>query len=57
MREYVFVVFDKKGKRIGTINFGIRSSSPTHKEIIKEVKESFLRRATTYKLMPERSTL
>lgn len=52
MRAYIFIIFDKKGRRIGTIDFGTRETLPTHDEICNVAKETF-KNAGSYKLQKE----
>lgn len=52
MRQYIFIVFSKNGKRLGTVDFGVRETLPTHSEICKAIKDSFPH-GDTYKLQPE----
>ena len=42
LENYTFIVFNSAGKRLGKIECGLRCGTlPTHKEIVKAVKESF----------------
>jgi hypothetical protein len=50
MRTYIFAVFNRHGKRVGNIDFGLRPEIPTHEEIVQAIRETFIS-ATTYKLV------
>ena len=52
MKTYLFIIFDRKGNRIGTIDFGVRETLPSHIEICNAIKETF-KNAGTYKLQLE----
>jgi hypothetical protein len=52
MKTYLFIIFDHKGKRIGTIGFSERETLPDHIEICNAIKETF-KNAGTYKLQLE----
>lgn len=52
MKNYIFIIFDRIGKRLGTIEFGRREKFPSHIEICNAIKETF-KNADTYKLQKE----
>jgi hypothetical protein len=41
MNEYTYIVFDHNGRRLGKIEFGVRNSVPSAKEIKKPLKMAF----------------
>ena len=38
MNEYTYIIFDHNGRRLGKIEFGVRNSVPSAKEIKKPLK-------------------
>ena len=50
MNEYTYIVFDHNGRRLGKIEFGVRNSVPSAKEIKEAIKDGFPN-GTTYKLL------
>ena len=46
MNEYTYIIFDHNGRRLGKIEFGVRNSVPS----AKEIKDGFPNGAT-YKLI------
>ena len=46
MNEYTYIVFDHNGRRLGKIEFGVRNSVPSAKEIKEAIKDGFPNRAT-----------
>ena len=39
MNEYTYIIFDHNGRRLGKIEFGVRNSVPSAKEIKEAIKE------------------
>lgn len=50
MNEYTYIIFDHNGRRLGKIEFGVRNSVPSAKEIKEAIKDGFPNGAT-YKLI------
>lgn len=50
MNEYTYIIFDHNGRRLGKIEFGVRNSVPSAKEIKEAIKDGFPN-GTTYKLL------
>lgn len=50
MNEYTYIIFDKHGRRLGKIEFGMRESVPSGKEIKEAIKDGFPN-GVTYKLL------
>ena len=50
--NYKYIVLDKNGKKIGTIEFEKRTSVPGQREITKAVSESFPKGSTTRLIIP-----
>lgn len=38
MNEYTYIIFDHNGRRLGKIEFGVRNSVPSAKEIKEAIK-------------------
>ena len=53
MNEYTYIIFDHNGRRLGKIEFGVRNSVPSAKEIKEAIKDGFPNGATysAYKRM------
>lgn len=41
MNEYTYIIFDHNGRRLGKIEFGVRNSVPSAKEIKEAIKDGF----------------
>lgn len=52
MKTYLYIIFDRIGKRLGTIEFVKREAFPSHKEIWSAINETF-KNADTYILHKE----
>ena len=52
MKTYLYIIFDRIGKRLGTIEFVKREVLPSHKEICNAINETF-KNADTYRLQKE----
>ena len=39
MNEYTYIIFDHNGRRLGKIEFGVRNSVPSAKEIKEAIKD------------------
>ena len=50
MNEYTYIIFDHNGRRLGKIEFGVRNSVPSAKEIQEAIRDGFPN-GTTYKLL------
>lgn len=50
MNEYTYIIFDHNGRRLGKIEFGVRNSVPSAKEIKEAIKDGFPNGAT-YKIL------
>ena len=50
MNEYTYIIFDHNGRRLGKIEFGVRNSVPSAKEIKEAIKDGFPN-GPTYKLI------
>ena len=50
MNEYTYIIFDHNGRRLGKIEFGVRNSVPSAKEIKEAIKDGFPN-GTPYKLL------
>ena len=46
MNEYTYIIFDHNGRRLGKIEFGVRNSVPSAKEIKEAIKDGFPNGAT-----------
>ncbi|MEG1729601.1 MAG: hypothetical protein RR280_08705 [Bacteroidaceae bacterium] len=51
MKEYILAVYDHKGIRLGTVNFGKRPTEPTENEVLLEIRECFPKRVSSYKFI------
>lgn len=49
MNEYTYIIFDHNGRRLGKIEFGVRNSVPSAKEIKEAIKDGS--NGATYKLI------
>ena len=45
MNEYTYIIFDHNGRRLGKIEFGVRNSVPSAKEIKEAIKDGFPNRS------------
>lgn len=41
MNEYTYIIFDHNGRRLGKIEFGVRNSVPSAKEIQEAIRDGF----------------
>lgn len=50
LANFLIIIFDHNGRRLGKIEFGVRNSVPSAKEIKEAIKDGFPN-GTTYKLL------